>query len=149
MCPAECDSTKARICRRKRYTSSREEEEVHAQICPCGKAVETITHIPVLIVGKCEMYNDGRDVLKEEIREKDDCGMEEFGILDSNDKTIVILGNRWWPQAAKQKEDKRSKKFLCNKLKQRDERPNVGGVSDRSRNVAPVSKGMRGQLSND
>ena len=23
--------------RRKRYTSNREEEEVHAQLCPCGK----------------------------------------------------------------------------------------------------------------
>ena len=26
--------------RRKRYTSSREEEEIDAQMCPCGKAIE-------------------------------------------------------------------------------------------------------------
>ena len=37
--------------RRKRYTSSREEEE-DAQMCPCGKAVESRTHI----VGQCEIY---------------------------------------------------------------------------------------------
>ena len=30
--------------RRKRYASSREEEEI-AQMCPCGKAVESGTHI--------------------------------------------------------------------------------------------------------
>ena len=35
--------------RRKRYTSSREEEEEDAQMCPCGKAVESGTHI----VGGC------------------------------------------------------------------------------------------------
>ena len=30
---------------RKRSTSSREEEEVDAQMCPCGKAIESRTHI--------------------------------------------------------------------------------------------------------
>ena len=38
--------------RRKRFTSSRKEEEVDAQVCPCGKAVGSRTHI----VGECEMY---------------------------------------------------------------------------------------------
>ena len=28
--------------------------------------------------------------------------MEEFDTLDSNEKTIAILGGRWWPQASKQ-----------------------------------------------
>ena len=36
--------------RRKRYTSSREEEEVDAQMCPCGKAIESGGHT----VGECE-----------------------------------------------------------------------------------------------
>ena len=43
--------------RRKRYTSSREEE--YAQMCPCGKVKESRTHI----VGECEMYKEERDVL--------------------------------------------------------------------------------------
>ena len=42
--------------------------------------------------------------------------MEEFGTLDNIEKTIATLGNRWWPQAAKQGGDKTSKKFLCNIL---------------------------------
>ena len=26
--------------------------------------------------------------------------MEEFGRLESSEKTIAILGDRWWPQTA-------------------------------------------------
>ena len=37
-----------------------------------------------------------------------------------------------------------SKKFLCNIWKKRNERPNVGGVSSRSRNGAPSRKGCMG-----
>ena len=44
--------------RRKRYTSSRE-EEVDAQKCPCGKAMESRTHV----VAECEIYKEERDVL--------------------------------------------------------------------------------------
>ena len=74
--------------------------------------------------------------------------MEEFDTLDSSDKTIPILGDRWWPQAAKQKGDKVSKKFLCKIWKQRNERLNVGGVSVRSRSGAPSRKGcvVNGQM---
>ena len=46
--------------RRKRYTSSRKEEEEYAQMCPCGKAVESRTHI----VGECAKYQEERDVLE-------------------------------------------------------------------------------------
>ena len=42
----------------------------------------------------------------------DECDMEEFDTLNSSDETIAILGDRWWPQAAKQEGDKNSKKFL-------------------------------------
>ena len=49
--------------RRKRYASSREdEEEIDAQMCPCGKAMESRTHM----VGECEMYKEERNVLGEE-----------------------------------------------------------------------------------
>ena len=46
--------------------SSRGEEEEDAQMCPCGKAVESRTHR----VGGCERYKEERDVfLEEEIEE--------------------------------------------------------------------------------
>ena len=40
--------------------------------------------------------------------------MEKFGTLDSSEKTIAILGDRSWPQTAKQEGDEVSKKFICN-----------------------------------
>ena len=59
------------------------------------------------------MCQEERDVLRghEEI---DKCGMEKFGKLDSSEKTIAILGDRWWPQTAKQEGGKISKQFLRN-----------------------------------
>ena len=66
---------------------------------------------------------------------------EEFGTLDNSDKTIAILGDRWWPQAAKQEVTKNSEYiYMYNAWKQRNERPTVGGVSLRSRNGAPSRK---------
>ena len=65
----------------------REEEEIDAQVCPCGKATESRTHI----VGECEMYKEERYVFQEEMREIDECYMEEFDPLDNRDKTIAIL----------------------------------------------------------
>ena len=44
--------------RRGMYASSREKEEI-AQMCPCGKAVESRTHI----MGEREIYKEERDVL--------------------------------------------------------------------------------------
>ena len=76
---------------RKRYTSSREKEKEHARMCPCGKAVESRTHI----AGECEIYKKERDVLEGEVRKIDECVMEKSGTLDSSPKTIAILGDRW------------------------------------------------------
>ena len=42
------------------------------------------------------------------------CDMGEFGRLEGSEKTIAMLGNRWWPQTAKQDGDRRSKPFSCN-----------------------------------
>ena len=67
--------------------------------------------------------------------------MEDFGRLETSEKTIAILGNRWWPQTAKQDGDRTSKQFLCNIWKKGNERPNVGGVSIRNRNDVPSRKG--------
>ena len=36
-----------------------------------------------------------------EMRKLDGCDMEEFGRLESSEKTIAILGGRWLPQTAK------------------------------------------------
>ena len=72
--------------RRKRYTSSRGEEEVDAQICPCCKAIESRTHTV-----EYEMYDEERDVLEEEMREIDECCMEEFDTLHTSENTIAIL----------------------------------------------------------
>ena len=79
-------------------------------------------------------------MLEKEKRGIDERDLEEFVTPDSSEKTIAILGDRWWPQAAKQEGDEISKKFLCNIWKQRNERPIVGGVSIRSRNGAPSRK---------
>ena len=87
------------------YTSSREveeeeEEEVDARMRPCERAIESRTHL----VGEDEMYKKGLDVLKEEVREIEECDMEEIGtlLIDSSEKTIAILGDRWWPHVANQ-----------------------------------------------
>ena len=86
----------------------------------------------------------------EKMRKVDECDMKKFGTLDSSEKTIAVLGDRWWPQTAKQKGDKLSQKNLCNIWEKRSERRNVGGVSinSRSRNGAPSRKGyvVNGQM---
>ena len=59
--------------RRKKYTNSREEEDVAINRCLCGTAVESRTHI----VGECEICKEERDAL-EEMRKLDVCDMQEF-----------------------------------------------------------------------
>ena len=60
--------------RRKRYTSSREEGEVDAQVCSCGKVLQSLTQM----VGECEMYKEEWDALQEETREMKKFDMEEL-----------------------------------------------------------------------
>ena len=79
--------------------------------------------------------------MREDMRKSDECDVEGFGRLESSEKTIAILGDRWWPQTAKQDGNRISKQFLCNIWKKRNERPNVGGVSIRSRYGAPSRNG--------
>ena len=125
---------------RKRYTSSREEEEVDAQMCPCGTAIESRTYM----VGECEVYKEEQDVLEEELRETDECDLEEFGALDSSEKTIATLKDRWWNR----KRIRIATRKTRHTGKQRNERPTVGCVSIRSRNGAPFRKGfvVNGQM---
>ena len=49
-------------------------------------------------MGEC-VYREERDIV--EMRKLDECDMEIFGTLDSSEKTIAILGDRWWPKTAK------------------------------------------------
>ena len=59
---------------------------------------------------ECEIYKEERDVL-EEMRKINECDMEKFCtlLIDSSEKTIVILEDRWQPRTAKQEADKISK----------------------------------------
>ena len=50
----------------------------------------------------------------EKMKKMAEYDIHEFGTLDSSERTIAILGDRWWPQTAKQEGDKISKTFLCN-----------------------------------
>ena len=84
-------------------------DDVSAHMCPCSTTIKSRTHI----IGECEIYKEERDALLEEMRKLDVCDMEEFGRLESSEKTIAILGDRWWPQMAKQHGDRISKEFLC------------------------------------
>ena len=100
------------------------------------------------VVEECEIYKKERSALEEEMRKVDECDMEEFGRLESSEKTIAILGDRWWPQTAKQDGEGMNKHFLCIIWKKRNKRPNVGSVLIRSRNGAPSQKGcvVNGQM---
>ena len=82
--------------RRKRYSSSREEEDVATNMCPCGITLESSrTHI---VEVDCQTYKETGCVRGR----SDVCEMEEFGRLENSEKTIAILGDRWWSQTAKQ-----------------------------------------------
>ena len=59
-------------------------------MCPCGTARESRTHI----AAGCAIYKEERDALEEEMRKSDVCDMEEFGRIESSEKTIAILGDR-------------------------------------------------------
>ena len=79
-------------------------------MCACGTTIESRTHI----VGECEIHEEERDALEAEMRKLDVYHMEEFGRLESSEKTIAILGDGWWPQTPEQDGDRISKQFLCN-----------------------------------
>ena len=95
-------------------------------------------------MGECEIYKEERHVLGK-VRKMDECGMGKFGTLDSGEKTIAVLGDRW-PPTAKLEEGKISKNFPSGIWKRRNERPNIGAI--RSRNGAPSRKGcvVNGQM---
>ncbi|CAN0238917.1 unnamed protein product [Laminaria digitata] len=46
------------------------------------------------------------------MKKVDERDMKKFGTLDGSEKTIAMLGDRWWPQTTKQERDKISKTFI-------------------------------------
>ena len=68
-----------------------------AHMCLCGATTESRTHI----VGECKYTRRNGFGVEEEMRKLDECDMEEFGMLESSDQTIAILGDRWRPQTGK------------------------------------------------
>ena len=58
-----------------------------------------------------EICKEEQDVVEEEMRRIDEYGMENPGTPGSSEKTIAILGDRWWPQKAKHKGGKLIKRF--------------------------------------
>ena len=78
--------------------------------------------------------------MSEEKRKLDECVMEEFGRLESSDKTIAILGDRWWPQTLKQDRDKTSKSFYVLYGKRVASAPHVGGDAIWSKNGVALSR---------
>ena len=54
----------------------------------------------------------------EEIIQFNGCGTEEFGRLETSEKTIAILRDTWWPQTAKQDGDGKSKQFFISCMKE-------------------------------
>ena len=41
------------------------------------------------------MYQEERDVLEDEMRKMDEADTEKFSTLDTSEKTITTLGDRW------------------------------------------------------
>ena len=77
----------------------------------------------------------------------DECDTEEYGTLDSSEKPIVILEDRWWPQAANQEGDNTKKVKPFHIWKQRSERRpvgvsvrGVGGVLRLGRDAWPIAQ---------
>lgn len=72
--------------RRMGYTSSLGEAEAGAQMCPCGTAMKSRTHV----VEYCEMFKEERGELREEICKIDECVMDNLGsplqIVRQNDR---------------------------------------------------------------
>ena len=78
----------------------------------------------------------------------DECVMEKFGTLDSSEKTIAILGDRWWSHTAKQGGDEITKHIYVtygkNVMSPKCWRCLLLGVG-----TAHRLDGIRGQWSND
>ena len=98
---------------------------------PCGTTIGSRTHI----VKTCKSIRDDQDVLVEETRKKDQCGIGEFGRLfvECIDEMMLKLGDRLWLQTDKREGDRIRKKSLRRACKKPDERPTFVGVAINSK----------------
>ena len=75
---------------RRRYASSRVEEEEDAQSFPCGNADDS----GLDLVGGLELCKKDRTVAEEKTKKIDECDVEKFDLFDStvcSENMIVIL----------------------------------------------------------
>ena len=87
----------------------------------------------------------------EKMKKMAEYDIDEFGTLDSSERTIAILGYRWWPQTPKQEANTRSKKFPCSTWLQRGRQemstpPGATGVFLRQPNLRNDSSALPLQL---
>ena len=75
-----------------------------------GRKISMALYTFTLFLNLCHpshiLNKEERNMLEEEMRKIEACGMEKFDILNSSEKTIAILGDRRWPQTAEQQGDK-------------------------------------------
>ena len=76
------------------------EEEEGAQSCPCGDADESRSHM----VGEYEVDKEEQNVLEEGMRKIDGRDTEKCGTFDSSQKTIAILGDKWYHRRPERRE---------------------------------------------
>ena len=93
------------------------------------------------------MYNVHAEMglLAETMKVTVESDMKELDLFDKSERTIAILGDRWWPPAAEQEQDKKPKPFPRKKWNQRSARLTIGGVYIRGRNGASSLKAMGGR----
>lgn len=58
-----------------------------------------------------DLYKEERDMLARG-RKLNECGMASFGTVDGSEKTIVMQGDTWWQQTAKQEWPETYSRFL-------------------------------------
>ena len=92
-------------------------------------------------MGGCELHEEERNVLEEQMGKLDGFDVGKCGILDSSEKTIVCPGDSMWPWTAKQLRICTINIFFIYlvifNVEETYWAANVGGVSIRIRNGAP------------
>ena len=98
----------------------------------CSTTIGSRTHI----VDTCKSIRDDQDVLMKEMKNFDECDMEELGRLSVEciEEMISIFGDILFRQTDKQEGDRISKQNFRTICKMRNERPTVGGVAISSKN---------------
>ena len=79
-----------------------------AHMCPSGTTIESRARM----VEESEMHMEGQHAFEEGMRKSEDGDKEEFRRLESSEKTIAFLGDRWWLPNKKTQGDRMNKQLL-------------------------------------